>query len=520
MNNQNVYSNIDVNLEYVNSRFNTLINSDIKIRELFINVKSRQFKAFILYIDGMVDKASINDFILKPLMIKSYANQFNDEDIISEAVTNNIFIRRIKKFSIINYLSDHLLPQNDIEKVNSFDRIAADVISGNCILFVDTVDFVFDIDVKSFETRSIAEPQNEPSVMGSQEAFVENLRTNTSMLRRNLCNENLIIENLTVGQTDKNSVAVCYLKNVANSDLVAEVKYRLNNLAVDYLSSVGELVQLIKDDASTTLPEIISTERVDKATSLLLQGRVVVIYNGAPYVLIMPSTLLDFLASPEDTNVHYIFANMLKVIRAISYFITLLLPGLYIAITTYHGELIPTELLFSIVSSRENVPFILIIEVSLMELSFEIIREAGLRVPSPLGTTVGIVGALILGQAAVQANIVSPILIIIIAITGITSFSIPDYSLSFHLRVNRFLYILLGAVAGIFGIGIGLFIYLIILTSLKSFGVPYLVPYAPISISKNKGYLLKPAWKNEKRDSFLNPKQNKIQDKISMKWRK
>ena len=194
----------------------------------------------------MVDKASINDFILKPLMIKSYANQFNDEDIISEAVTNNIFIRRIKKFSIINYLSDHLLPQNDTEKVNSFDRIAADVISGNCILFVDTVDFVFDIDVKSFETRSIAEPQNEPSVMGSQEAFVENLRTNTSMLRRNLCNENLIIENLTVGQTDKNSVAVCYLKNVANSDLVAEVKYRLNNLAVDYLSSVGELVQLIK----------------------------------------------------------------------------------------------------------------------------------------------------------------------------------------------------------------------------------------------------------------------------------
>lgn len=389
--NNNVYSNIDVNLEYVNSRFNTLINSDIKIREFIINVKSKQFKAFIIYIDGMVDKASINDFILKPLMLKSFANQYDCNDIISEAIASNILVRKVKKFSIEDYISDHLLPQNDIEKVTSFDKIATDVASGNCILFVDTINFVFDIDVKNFDKRSIAKPENESSVMGSQEAFVENLRTNTSMIRRNLCNENLIIESLTVGKTDKNSCAVCYLKNIANSDLVSEIKYRLNNLKVNYFSSMGELMELIKDDANTTLPEIIATERVDKATNLLLEGRVVVIYNGSPYVMVMPATIFDFLTTPEDCNLNYFFANFLKVIRAISYFITLLLPGLYIAITTYHSELIPTELLFSIVASRENVPFISIIEIALMELSFEIIREAGLRVPSPLGPTVGIV---------------------------------------------------------------------------------------------------------------------------------
>lgn len=517
---QKVYSSLDVNLEYVYSRFNTLMNSDIKIRKFLLNVKSREFKAFILYIDGMVSKESINDFILKPLMLKNIANQYDGKQVVSEAVASNILIRKVKKFNVVEYISDSLLPQNDIEKVDSFDKIAEDVASGNCILFVDTVNFAFDIDVKSFETRSIAEPKNEQVILGSQEAFVENLRTNTSMIRRNLCNESLVVESLDVGNKNKTKCAVCYLKNVANADLVAEVKFRLNNVDVDYITSIGELSQLIVDDISTTLPEILLTERVDKAIGNLLQGRVCVICNGNPYVMIMPVTIFDFMSTPEDTSINHIFANLLKVIRGISFFITLLLPGLYIAITTYHGELIPSELLFSIVASRSTVPFVVIVEIGLMELSFEIIREAGVRVPSPLGPTVGIVGTLILGQAAVEADIVSPILIIVIAITGITSFSIPDYSLSFHLRIERFIYILLGAFAGFLGIGIGLYLYLVTLCSLKSFGVSYLSPYAPLTVKGETRYLLKPAWKREKRDAFLDPKNKQIQDHISMKWRK
>ena len=169
-----IYSNIDVNLEYVNARFNTLINSDIIIREFLINVKAKQFKAFIIYVDGMSDKASINDFVLKPLMLKNYSNQYDGDQIVSEAVANNIMIRKIKKFNIVDYVSDSLLPQNDVKKINSFDQVASDVVAGNCVLFIDTVNICFDIDVKKFDTRSIAEPKNEPVIMGSQEAFVEN----------------------------------------------------------------------------------------------------------------------------------------------------------------------------------------------------------------------------------------------------------------------------------------------------------------------------------------------------------
>lgn len=517
--NQSIYPSLDVNLEYIKSRYNVLINSDIKIREFMLNAKGKQFKAFIIYIDGLVDTTSINDFILNPLMIKNFSNQNTEPQIISEAITTNISVRKVKRFNITDYIYECLLPQNSVKKISSFDEIVQNVNSGNCALFVDTINFAFDIDIKKFAQRSISEPKNEPSVRGSQEAFVENLRTNTSMIRRNINNENLIIENITIGKTNKNNCAVCYIKDIANSSLVSETKYRLNNLDVDYVLSSSELIQLIKDDPETTLPEILTTERADKACSSLLQGRVILIYNGSPYALILPVTLFDFITSQEDMNLNYHFANLLKIIRGIAFFITLLLPGLYLAVTIYHRELLPTELLYSIVASRVNVPFPILVEILIMELSFELIREAGLRVPSPLGSTVGIVGALVLGEAAVSANIVSPILIIIIAITAISSFAIPDFSLGFHLRISRFAYTLLGSLCGFLGIGVGIFIHLITLCSLKSFGVPYLSPYMPKTNIRNNGYLLKPVWKREKRSDFLNTKRTTVQDKTSMKWR-
>lgn len=517
--NQSIYPSLDVNLDYIKSRYNVLINSDIKIREFMLNAKGKQFKAFIIYIDGLVDTTSINDFILNPLMLKNFSNQNNEPQIVSEAITTNISVRKVKRFNITDYIYECLLPQNSVKKISSFDEIVQNINSGNCALFVDTINFAFDIDIKKFVQRSISEPKNEPSVRGSQEAFVENLRTNTSMIRRNINNENLIIENITIGKTNKNNCAVCYIKDIANSSLVSETKYRLNNLDVDYVLSSSELIQLIKDDPETTLPEILTTERADKACSSLLKGRVILIYNGSPYALILPVTLFDFITSQEDMNLNYHFANLLKIIRGIAFFITLLLPGLYLAITIYHRELLPTELLYSIVASRVNVPFPILVEILIMELSFELIREAGLRVPSPLGSTVGIVGALVLGEAAVSASIVSPILIIIIAITAISSFAIPDFSLGFHLRIERFAYTLLGSLCGFLGIGVGLFIHLITLCSLKSFGVPYLSPYMPKTNIRNNSYLLKPVWKREKRSDFLNTKRTTVQDNISMKWR-
>lgn len=393
------------------------------------------------------------------------------------------------------------------------------LILGNCALFVDTLNSAFDIEVKGFKQRSVDKPNNEIVIKGPHEAFVENIRTNTSLIRRIVNNENLIIENLEVGKITKTKCAVCYLKNVTNSDLVNEVKYRLNNLEIDSLLSAGELEQLLVDFNALGVPQTISTERPDKAAKYLLKGRVIVIVNGTPYGVIMPSILVDFLTSPEDTNLKVNFANFLRSLRFLAAFITLLLPGLYVAITSFHQEILPTGLLYSILASRENVPFPIILEILLMEISFELIREAGLRVPSAIGPTIGIVGALVLGQAAVSAGIVSPILIIVVAITGISSFAIPDFSFGFHLRYFRFGFVILGFMAGFLGISLGLFVYISLICSLRSFGVSYTTPFAPAQSSNGNGYLLSPIWKREYRPSFIASKRENDQEKYSMKWK-
>ncbi len=384
---------------------------------------------------------------------------------------------------------------------------------------MDTLSIAFDIEVKGFQQRSIDKPSNETVIKGPHEAFVENIRTNTSLIRRIINNENLIIENIDVGKITKTKCAVCYMSNITNSDLVNEVKYRLNNLEVDSVLSAGELEQLIVDSNNLGIPQVLSTERPDKATKYLLNGRVIIIINGSPYALIMPAVLIDFLTSPEDSNLKVNFGNFLRSLRILACFITLLLPGLYIAVTSFHQEILPTSLLYSILASRASVPFPIIAEILLMEISFELIREAGLRVPSAIGSTIGIVGALVLGQAAVSAGIVSPILIIIVAITGIASFAIPDFSFGFHLRYFRFLFILLGYMAGFLGIAIGLFVYISLLCSLQSFGVSYTTPFAPAVNSKGNSYLLPPIWKREYRAPYVAPKKEEEQEKISMKWK-
>lgn len=518
---KNIFNSLNVNLDYIKTKYNLMINSDIIIREFTLNARGKQYSALLLYIDGMVDSQILNDFVLKPLIMRNKNNLFdnNENRIISESSNNDITIRKIKKFNLSDYLQNCLIPQNSLKQYSSFDDIFSGVNSGNCALFVDSLDVAFDIDVKGFKQRSIEKPSNEIVIKGSHEAFVENLRTNTAMLRRLTNNENLIIETISVGKLTKTKCAVCYIKDVANSDLIAEVKYRLNNLGVDSILSAGQLEQYITESDILGLPEIISTERPDSSVKNMLMGKVIIIVNGTPYALILPAVLMDFMTSPEDTNLKTIFANFLRILRLIASFITLLLPGLYVAITSFHVEIFPTELLYSIISSRQNVPFPIIFELLLMEFSFEIIREAGLRVPSPIGPTIGIVGALVLGEAAVSAGIVSPILIIIVAITGISSFTIPDYTFGFHLRYFRFAFIILGYIAGFLGIGIGIFVYLSIICNLDTFGVSYTAPYSPAIDSKNNGFILPPIWKREYRAAYLAVQKEKRQNKISMKWK-
>ena len=444
---QNISNELTTNLEYIKVKYNLLINSDIIIREFLLNAKGKKYKACLIFIDGMVDAEIINNFVLKPLMLNNSVNTH-----IPLITKNKIHVKKIRKFNLENYIYNSLLTQNSVKKFSVISELIPRINTGECALLVDTLDVGFSLDVKGYQSRNISTPQNETVVRGSQEAFVEKIRTNTSMLRRLINNENLVIENGTAGKISKTQIAICYMKNIANLSLISEVKYRINNIDVDSIISSGQLEQLIQDNSLSLFPQIVATERPDKAANNLLEGRVIVIVNGSPYALIMPAVLIDFLASPEDINLKFQYSNLLKFIRILGFIITLFLPGFYIAITTYHTELIPTELLFTIAASRNTVPFPIIFEIFLMELSFELIREAGLRVPTPIGPTIGIVGALILGEAAVSANLVSPILIIIVAITAISSFSIPDFSLGFTLRVLRFIYVILGFMAGFLGI--------------------------------------------------------------------
>ena len=511
-------TNINTNLKIIQSIYNVKVNSDIKIREFTLTAKDTEFKAFLLYIDGMVDSKTINDFVLNALMLRNSSNTFTDYS--NDNPPNiNLSVKKVKKIDLENYIYLKLMPQNALKKITEFSEIISSVNSGNCALFVDTISVAYDIDAKGFKQRSIDTPNNEVIINGPQEAFVENIRTNTSLLRRIVNNENLTIENLTVGSISKTAVAVCYMQNIANQELIDEVKFRINNLELDTLLSTGQLSQLIQENDAINIPSLLETERPDKCAKSLIQGRIVLIINGNPYALILPAVLTDFLSSPEDSNLKVLFANFLKVLRVLAYFITLLGPGLFVAITGFHHELLPTELLFSILASRQYVPFPIIFELLLMEFSFELIRESGLRVPAPIGGTLGIVGALILGDAAVSAHIVSPILIIVVAITGLSSFAIPDFTFSFHLRVYRFLFTLLGYGAGFVGIGAGLLVYVNVLCSMKSFGVSFTSPLTHSLSRRPNGYFEQPAWKDENRENFLAPKKKHSQPPISKKWR-
>lgn len=496
-----IFTNIQENLDFLKFKYNTLICNDVIIREFNMFAYNKNHHCFIIYIDGLVNSISINDFILKSLMMGKHRYNKPFEGSLQE------------------YVDNCLLPQNSVTKVQDFQDVFSGINMGDCLLFIDTLDIAFDIDVKSYTQRSISNPENEAVIKGPQEGFVENFRTNTSIIRRIVNSEELVIETIPVGKISKTKCGVCYLKNIANNDLVSEAKYRLGNLDIDSLLSTGQLEQLIESDEGFGIPQILSTERPDKCAKYLFQGRVVIIVNGNPYALILPATIEDFLFSPEDTNLRPLFANFLRGIRILATFITLLLPGFYMAITSFHQEILPTPLLFSILSARENVPFPIIFEILLMEISFELIREASLRVPSVIGSSIGIVGALILGDAAVNAGIVSPTLIIIVAMTGIASFAIPDFSFGFHVRVFRFWFIALGATAGFLGIAVGLFIYVSMICSLKSFGVPYTTPISPDINTKGNGMYVPPIWKQEYRASFISPKKNKAQGKISMKWK-
>lgn len=518
--NQKVSKYLQENLTYLTVKYNALINSDIVIRKFTLNGKGKQYNAALVYIDGMVNSDIVNHYVLNPLMHKNQTNTEKTSETLIINKNTDLNFHTTQTPELQNIIYNSLISQNSIKAESKFSSIIPAINSGFTCVLVDTLDQAFCVEAKGYETRSISKPENEIVVRGSQEAFVENIRTNTSMIRRIINNENLVIEQLSLGKVTKTTVSFCYMKNIANEDLVNEVRFRLSNIDIDSIINSGTIEQLIQDSSSILFPQTFATERCDRACNNILEGRIVILVNGNPYALIVPAILIDFITSPEDINLKHQYGNLIRVIRSIAFFVAMFMPALYVAITNFHQELLPTDLVFAISAMRRSIPFPVIVELLIMEISFELIREASLRVPAPIGSTIGIIGGLILGEAAVSANLVTPLLIIIVAVTGICSYAIPDFSLNFTIRTFRFMYIILGYSAGFLGISFGMFIQLILLSNLQSFGVSYFSPYLPpTNKNTDSSFFIKPIWKKENRSSFLNTKRPIQEDKVSMKWK-
>lgn len=484
------------NIERMKMEFNISISKDVIIREFKV---ARKTDAFILYMDGMVDKNTINGFILRQLMTPEYFTDF-------------------KEGSVIDYILDNVLSVNKVIKENKYDKIIDYVLNGITAVFIDGCEECMIIENQGYEKRSIDKPVTEDVIRGAQEGFTENMRTNITLIRRIIKNKNLITEIMPVDKTNKTNCAMLYVKGIANPAVIREVKRRITNLNIDFISGSGMLEELISDHTLMPFSQIMTTERPDRAASHIMGGKVILVIDGVPFISSIPMSFFETIHSPEDFSLKWQFSLFLRYLRVFALFVTLLLPGLYGSIILFHQEMIPTELLNSIVKSRENVPFPTMVEIVFLEIAFELIREGGIRVPGVIGNTLGIVGALILGQAAAQAQLVSPIIIIIIAIVGISSFAIPSYSMAFELRLLRFAFIFSGAIAGFYGISVAFVITLGLASSVKSFGVPYFTPVAPKTKANPDVISSLTSYKQKMRPDFVNPMNKYKAGKVTEEW--
>ncbi|MGQ9711864.1 MAG: spore germination protein [Desulfotomaculales bacterium] len=419
---------------------------------------------------------------------------------------------------VLEKIIETLLPGNQVETVSNFRDLVDGVLEGSTALVFDGIDKALIVETKGYDYRAVDKPSVEAVVRGPQEAFTENFRTNTALVRRILRAPELVTEILQVGRVGRTFVAVMYLDGIANPRVVEEVRRRISSVKTDFVNDSGLLEQFIEDAPLGLAPQTLATERPDRVAANLAEGRVAILVGGSPFALVVPATFYSVFQTAEDAYVRWPFGSALRLVRFLGLMAALFLPGVYVAISGYHHEMIPTDLLVAMTGSRERVPFPTVVEMLTMDIAFELIREAGVRIPGTVGTMLGIVGALILGQAAVAANIVSPIVIIIVAMTAIGSFAIANYFLSLSIRYLRFVYTLLGAFLGFYGMVLGVFLHVSLLANVRSFGVPYLAPAAPEGRTGPDLILRGPAWKQEVRPGDIDPLKERRQPPLNRGW--
>ena len=497
--NQTLNKNLDTNLQKLRDIFS--LCSDVVFREFHIN-QQEGLRGALIYIDGLADKTQISDHIMSATILEL------------PVAAPGLELTRSNAFHIIK---NRCLRIHQVKETTQLAAVINGITSGDTVLLIDGFATALINGARGWETREVSSPETEVVIRGPQEAFVETLRTNTSLLRRKIKNPNLKIETLKLGEVTNTDVAIVYIKGIVHDDIVAEVKRRLGAIKVDSILESGYIEELIGDGPLSPFPLVNHSERPDKIAAMLLEGRVAIFTDGTPEVLTVPTLFIEFIHSPDDYYEKFYVGSLLRVVRLGALILTIGLPSLYVAVITFHQEMLPTPLMLSIAGQREVVPFPAFVETLLMEISFEALREAGVRLPRQVGQAVSIVGALIIGEAAVRAGIVAAATVIVVAITGISSFML-SHSAGITIRMLRFPMMILSATLGLFGLSAGLVTILVHLATLRSFGVPYLSPVAPISTGDLKDVLFRaPWWAMFKRPRLLGGMKDPQRQKFRLK---
>lgn len=477
-------TDFDKNVEMIHKTFQRC--DDLKERK-FVLESEKSVNCAVFFMNGITNEKEIVNFIIKPIAKKE-----------------SLDFSKIQQYGVLHLLEDHLMINHTVEKVECYGDAVQGILEGKVLFILDKYAHGYLIEVKEFPKRGIEEPSTQTLVRGPREGFTESIKDNLALVRKRIRTPDFKVETKQIGHISKTDIAICYIENIVDPKVVEEVKVRIQDIEIDTVLESSILEQLIEDSTFSPFPQIGSSERPDAVAASLAGGRVCIFVDGSPFILIVPQVLTDLLQASEDYYSRFPFATAIRLLRYFAFFISLLGPSLYVAITTFHHEMIPTELLISIASARQGVPFPAVIEAFVMEVAFEALREAGIRLPKPVGQAVSIVGALIIGEASVQAGIVSQIMVIVVAGTGIASFTVPSFNAGISVRLLKIPILLISAAFGLFGVSIAVLAISIHLSTLRSFGVPYLSPIAPMTLTDNKDVIIRaPMWGMFERPSFI-----------------
>jgi spore germination protein KA len=461
----------------------------------FVVHGERKYKGACFYTEGLVNETNIQK-ILKALVI------FSPQ--MDVAISGRHLMEKLKTNLMIN---------SGIKEIKTFQDGVDAVLSGDTLIIIDYCNEALVVSTKGWEMRSINQPETEAVVRGPRDGFTETLRTNTAHVRRRLKDPLLQFDPMLIGTKTRTEINVAYIQDTVKEGLVDEVKQRLGKIKIDGILESGYIEELIEDAPMSPFPTIQSTERPDKVAAGLLEGKVAIFVDNTPFVLIVPTSFWEYIQASDDYYSRYWSGSFFRIIRFIAFAISLLLPSIYVMLVSFHQEMLPTALAFTIASGKEVVPFPSLFEALMMEVVFEFIKEAGLRMPKSIGSAVSIVGSLVIGQAAVQAGLVSPAIVIVVAVTGIASFAIPNYAASFSIRILRFPLLIASGTMGLLGFAAVFFSIAIHALSLRSFGLSYFAPITPFVPSDQKDiYFRPPLWAMNKRPQLAKGDPNRQEE--------